>query len=129
MATTFNFKGIAKEATESSFVMKNREKVDLDDIIKDNPDGVTIIEADLMNGTDKNGNPEVYPVLAIKEDKKVFFFGGCVVKQIVQKWLESFNGDAQSMSAELTKSGGVKIKFTKGRTKSGNNITKCEIID
>ena len=46
----------------------------------------------------------------IKENDKVFYCGGIVLRKIVEGWLKGFNGDIDTANAELAKMGGVRVK-------------------
>ena len=117
------FTSIARRETTLSPLMEGREKLETDDIIKLYPDGFTIIEFDVVNaGLDS------YPVLIFKEDTEKFIFGGTVLKNICNGWVEQFDGDIESASNALKSAGGVKMKFEKTRTKNGNNLTKPIIL-
>lgn len=118
-----NFNDLAKQATTLSDLMNGRNKVSKDDLMRNYPDGVTVVGFDFVNGTKGD-----YPICIIAEDDKIFFNGGCVVDKIVRKWVEAYAGDIKGCSDALKANGGVKMKFAKGTTKGGNSITTVEII-
>lgn len=126
----FNFKESAKSAITVSPLMENRVKVSTDDIIRKYPDGVTVVAFDIVETTDdKTGEIATYPVVNIAEDNKVFFFGGAILNTICRGWVAGNDGDVRATSDALTACGGVKMKFSNGRTRKGNNITNVTIID
>ena len=85
------------------------------------PEGVTITGF----GYWKNG--ELIPVL-IDEDNGVFLWAGKVLKDIITGWVDAYDGDAVAASLDLTKSGGVKVKFVPGKTKAGRPITYVDLV-
>lgn len=117
------FASIARKETTLSPLMENKERMSIDDVISTYPDGVTINGFDMIStGGDS------YPVLTFSEDDTKFIFGGAIMNNICHGWLEHFEGDTESANSALKASGGVSIRFTKSRTKSGNNITLPEIL-
>lgn len=121
------FASMARQATSLSSVMEGRSKISMEDIMKAYPNGVTVTEFDFVTTADKRGAEHTYPVLAIAEDSNICFFGGAVLNKICVSWAESFDGDIQVASDALKAEGGVKMRFEKGSTKSGNSITKVII--
>lgn len=117
------FTAIARKETTLSPIMEGKERISIDDIISNYSDGITIIAFDIITtGADS------FPVLAFKEDAGIFAFGGAIIKNIIDGWIEHFEGDIETANNELDKVGGVKVRFSKGRTKSGNNITNVEVL-
>lgn len=127
----FNFKEVAKKiADNNSPVLEGREKLSIDEVISRYPEGVTVIGVDLLKG--KHGT---YAAAIFKEDDNFYFNGGKSFTEIVQEWAKSYipEGvtipDCVSLSVDLEESGGVKMKFEKTKTQSGNNFTKVEVVD
>lgn len=123
----YNFKSKALEATSLSDLMNGRTKIDTNDIIAKFADGITITAVDMVE-YEKEGNPVEYPIFLFKENENAFYAGGVVLKKIAKAWAGDFDGDYAALSKELESSGGVKIKLTVGRAKTGNSITNVEII-
>lgn len=118
------FASIARKATTLSPMMEGRERMGIDELIANYPDGVTITAFDMIStGADS------YPVLNIAEDSNVFVFGGAIMNNIVHDWLEHFEGDIDTANNALAAAGGVRVKFAKSRTKSGNNLTTVQVLD
>ena len=117
------FASIARKETTLSPIMEGKERITIDDVINNYPDGVTIDGFDMISTSGDS-----YPVLTFKEDKDKFLFGGAIMNNICHGWLEHFEGDVETANSALVSAGGVKIRFTKSKTKSGNNITLPEII-
>lgn len=117
-----DFKRVASETTSGSFIYNDREKIEKDLLIATYPDGVTVIGADLVNG--ENG---VYAVAIFAENPKQYFNGGKALTDIVKEWADGYE-DCEKMSDDLRASGGVKIKFTKTKTKSGHDFTAVTIV-
>lgn len=122
------FAELAKRATVLSPIMTDREKVSTEDIIKNYPDGITVIEFDLVTTPDKDGNNQTYPVIGFKEDETKFLYGGKALMDIVAVWLSHFEGDIESTSAALKAAGGIKIQLEPARTKTGRNFTRVNVI-
>ncbi len=116
----FDFKQAAIDATTLSELMTDRQKVSTDDIIKNYPEGVTIVGFDFVEGKDGS-----YPIFIFTEAPKCFFSGGVVMAKIANKWLANFDDDIDACNKALAESGGVKMKLEHGRTKNGNNIIKA----
>ena len=119
------FAQIAKEATSLSEIMKDRKKVDVDELYGEN---ITITGFDLMTGTDKSGETKEFAVCTFAEDPQAFFFAGAVLTKICKAWLADGYESCEACSEALAESGGVTIVMSKGKTKNGNKITNVEII-
>lgn len=118
------FAAAAKKATTLSPIMEGKERLTVDDVISLYPEYVTINGFDIISS-----GLESYPVLTFAEDSSKFVFGGAIMNNICHDWAQLYDGDVEEASEQLNKVGGVKIKFEKGRTKSGNNLTKAIVID
>lgn len=119
----FNFRQTAISETSLSPLMDGRERISMDGLINQYPDGVTVTEFDLLNG----GQGE-YAVCTFAEDSKKFFFGGAILTKIVLKWIAGFDGDAEMASHTLKDNGGVKMRFKHGRTKKGQQLTLVDVL-
>ena len=119
-----DFRNIAIESTTLSPIMDGRTRLSMDDVISSYPNGVTVDGFDIINDS-KNGD---YSVVTFSEDSNKFFFGGKVLTNIVHGWVAVFEGDIEKASSALKDSGGVKMQFSHGRTKNGNNLTTVKII-
>lgn len=119
------FSDNAKKTLERSPVIAGREKILIDELIREFPDGVTIIAVDMFKSSD---GETYYPVLAIKE-KPYYFNGGAIALKMVNGWLAMYSGDVEETSAELQKAGGVKVKLGRTKTKNRQTLTTIEIID
>lgn len=120
----FNFAKAASKAVANSFVREGREHISIDDLAAQYPNGVTITEFDMLNSKDG-----AFPTFAYAEDINKFFNGNTSLKNIVDVWLEGFDGDVEECSNALKASGGVKVKFLpKQRTSSGYWFTPVEIV-
>lgn len=117
------FKKLAQQATTLSPIMEGRTKIETEDIIKYYPDGITIVAFDFVTVEDKT-----YPVCAFREDDRKFLNGGTVLMKILSAWVAAYDGDIEECSADLCNEGGVKVKFSAGKTKKGQNITLVEIL-
>ena len=117
-----DFKKTAADTVSGSFIYKDREKIDKDLLIATYPDGVTVTGADLVSGD--NG---IYAVAVFAENPKQYFNGGKALTDIVKEWADGYD-DCEAMSADLQKSGGVKVKFVKTKTKSGRDFTAVSVV-
>lgn len=124
-----NFAAIAVKETTLSPVCEGREKTTTEAIMKNYPDGITVLEFDIVTmQNEKTKEIEPVPVIAFKENPDVFFFGGALLERICQSWIAAYDGDIETASKELKRSGGVKMKFRATRTRSGNNFTAIDIV-
>ena len=118
----FNFKERAIKATTLSDLMNGRTKVSIDEMIQRFPDGFTIEDFDIVD--DKKAQ---YPVFTIKEDKNICFFGGIVLMNMVDNWVEGFES-IDDCRVAFAEDGGLPVRLSTGKTKNGNNITRVEIL-
>ena len=125
-----DFKSIAQECTSLSPIMENRGKMSTEEVLKNSAerDGLTIIAADVVPMVNKQGVTQDVPVVVFAEYPDKFYFGGYVLNKIVSKWLDKYGGDTVCMSDELKASGGVKMTFTKSRTKGGNDCVVASVV-
>ncbi len=118
------FTNIARKATTLSPIMSGRDKIQMDDLISEYPDGVTVTGFDIINT-----NADSFPVFVFAEDTSKFAFGGTILHNILDEFVSYFDGDIEKTSNELANSGGIKLKFYKSRTKTGNNVTLVEVLE
>lgn len=107
-------------------VMDGRDKIAIEDLITDYPDYITVDEVGYI--PDENG--ENIPVLHCKEAENYFFFGGKVLKELVDDWVAEFGqGDTAVCTEELQKDGGCKMKLFRKKAKKGGKVyTGYEIV-
>lgn len=122
------FAELARKATTLSALMEGRNKISTKDIIEQYPDGVTVIGFDVVSTLDNNGDINTYPIIEFAEDTTKFFYGGKAMNDITTSWLAHFEGDIDACSNALKATGGVKVKFTNARTRTGRNFTRVEIV-
>jgi len=118
-----SFKSIAAEKVgqknATSFPdLGNRNSVNIDELMKKHPDGVTIIR--FGRWTPKGKDP-MYPVI-FAEEPDAFLWAGKVLQDLLDAWLEEYAFDAAACSAALAEEGGFKVKFRRGKTKNGRDI-------
>ena len=115
----------AKTHLKRSRVIDGREKLDVDEVIKRYPDGVTIDEFDVLDGKDG----KEYVVLHIK-DTNNYFNGGSLALKVCKGWVEDFgDGNPIVASDELKNDGGAMFKIYHTMTKNGNRLTAFDPID
>lgn len=122
------FAELARKATVLSPIIEGKEKISVGDIINIYPDGITVTDFDMVTSTDRDGNPDTYPVFCFAEDTSKFGFGGSVFKTICEQWILNFDGDIETCSKALKAAGGVKMIFAQAKTKAGRNVTTIEIV-
>ena len=124
--TNFNFKAAASKELSLSPLMENREKVETDELYNKE---LTVIAFDFITTRDlKDDVDKTYPVINFEEMPDKFYLGGALLAKVFQVWAAEFDGDFEECSAALAESGGVKFRFSKGKTRSGNNITKIDVV-
>ena len=129
----FNFKQAAQESTLLCKLMQGREKLDTDDVIgKD----LTIIAFDFAPKFDQQGNmvadpqtgeQDVFGVVTFKENEG-YYCVGTVFTKVCKVWAAEYEGDVEAASRDLAAQGGVKVRFSEGKTKRGNNLVNVEIL-
>lgn len=118
------FSESAKRAVERSRVTTGRDKMTLEDVIKNYPDGVCVDEFQILVGE----SGKEYVVMHIK-DTNNYFNGGSIALKIARGWIDDFAGDEDTASEELKKDGGCTFRITRGTTKKGQPITFFDAID
>lgn len=130
----FDFKKAAQEATLLSPVMVGRDKLETDDVLGRE---LTIVEFGFAPKFDKEGNvmrePDTgevdeFGVVVFKEMEKSYYCVGTVFTKVCKTWAAAFESTEEASKA-LSNEGGIKVKFTQGRTKKGNNLTQVEILN
>lgn len=111
-----NFKKFAKSQTVLSDIMESRTKVDKTDGV------VTIVDFDIVSG--KNG--EAYAICAINDHQ--FINGGFVLTKIFTGIVTEYDGNIDLAREDYRNSGGLKVKLSRERTRTGNNITRVEVL-
>ena len=113
---------IAKKTVGNGGLTGGLEKIKLDDVIKTYPDGVSITGADIV---DNNGNS--FPVFTFAEDENRYFSGGKALREMVEAWIEDYDGDLSAVNDDL-RAEHVKIKMRKVTTKGGKTFTAVTIL-
>lgn len=127
-----DFKKIAQENTLLSPIMAGKEKMDTEDVIDKD---LTIIGFDFapkfdQNGdvvVDSNGEVETFGVVTFAEYPDRYYCVGTVFTKVCHAWASPFQS-AEEASTALANEGGVKVRFSAGKTKKGNNLTTVEIL-
>lgn len=103
--------------------MENREKVSIEGIITDYPEGITITGVGFITLEDD------VAVFNFKEDSGSFFFGGKVLTDLAKAWLaEIGEGDQKKLNDELAKDGGCMLKLSRKKNKKNQFYTAYEVI-
>ena len=119
----FNFRDSAMSSTLLSNLQNNREKISTEGLIQRFPDGITVNAFDFATVKDK-----IFAVVTFAEDDGMYYNGGTVLTKMCMAWAAAFDGDPESASIALGKSGGVKLKFNESKTKDGNNVTTITVV-
>lgn len=105
--------------------MEGREKVNIEDIITDYPEGIRINGAGII----VLDNEDV-AVFNFEEDPNAFFFGGKVLTDLAKEWIaEIGGGDQKVTNEELAKDGGCVLKLSRKKNKKGQTYTAYEVIE
>ena len=118
------FRELAQKTLSLSDLMAGREKMATDDLIDQT---VTITDFDFATITDK-GEEKVFPILLFAEYQDRYYCGGALLNKLCVAWASEFDGDVGAASNALHDEGGVQIHFSKGKTKSGNNLTNITVL-
>ena len=119
-----DFRKIASKELSLSPLMANRDQIQTSDLLGQT---VTVISFDFAHIIDK-GKEKVFPVLLFAEHPDKYYNGGCLLFKMCEAWAAEFDGDVEAASIALEDSGGVRIKFTATKTKSGNNLTSITVL-
>lgn len=119
-----DFKKIAVDELSLSPLMAGREQIKTDELVGKE---VTIVAFDFATITDE-GEEKTFPVLLLKELPEKYYNGGVLLSKLCQAWASEYDGDVEAASADLEKSGGVKLRFKATKTKSGRNLTSVEVV-
>lgn len=121
----FNFKETAKKELSLSPLMAGRDQIKTEDLVGQE---ATVVAFDFATITDK-GVEKTFPVLLLEEYPNHYYNGGTLLQKLCIAWAAGFDGDVDAASDELSKSGGVKLRFRSTKTKSGNNLTSVDVVD
>lgn len=128
-----DFKALAKVKAEERGgcpLFEGRDVLKNDMVIALYPNGVTIVAADIWEGTDDKGKDYEMAAYQIAEDSTKACKGGLVLVKIFKEWLAQYDGDVDRMNADLAASGGVKVKLTKVfNPKTSKVVTQVEVLD
>lgn len=119
-----NFKKVAQDELSLSPLMAGRDQIKTDDLIGQT---VTVTGFDFATITDK-GVEKVFPVLLLKEYPDRYYNGGTLLSKLCRCWAEAYDGDIEAASNDLEAEGGVQLRFTATKTKSGNNLTAVDVV-
>lgn len=119
-----NFKKMAQDELSLSPLMAGREQIKTDDLIGQT---VTVTGFDFATITDK-GVEKTFPVLLLKEYPDRYYNGGALLSKLCKCWADAYDSDIEMASADLAAEGGVQLKFTATKTKSGNNLTAVDVV-
>lgn len=119
-----NFKKMAQDELSLSPLMAGRDQIKTDGLIGQT---VTVVGFDFATITDK-GVEKTFPVLLLEEYPDRYYNGGTLLSKLCRCWAEAYDGDIEAASADLAAEGGVQLRFTATKTKSGNNLTAVDVV-
>lgn len=119
-----NFKKMAQDELSLSPLMAGRDQIKTEDLVGQT---VTVTGFDFATITDK-GVEKTFPVLLLKEYPDRYYNGGALLSKLCRCWADAYDGDIEAASADLEAEGGVQLKFTATKTKSGNNLTAVDVV-
>lgn len=119
-----DFRKIAMDELSLSYLMVGREQLKTEDLIGQE---VTVTNFDFATITDK-GVEKTFPVMLLAEYPGHYYNGGTLLTKLCLAWAGEFGGDIEAASDALQESGGVKLRFSAKKTKSGNNITSVDVV-
>ena len=105
-------------------LMEGKEKVDMQKIITDYPDGVHITGCTVL----KNRKGEKISAFTFEEIPDGFFFGGVILTKLAEDWIADNGGTSEACSKELAKEKPCMRLFTK-TSASGNRYTDYQIME
>jgi hypothetical protein len=119
-----NFKKMAQDELSLSPLMAGKTQIKTDDLIGET---VTVVAFDFATITDK-GEEKTFPVLLLKEYPDRYYNGGALLSKLCRCWAEAYDGDIEAASEDLAADGGVQLRFSSTKTKSGNNLTAVDVV-
>lgn len=124
------FTKLAQQAVANSVVREGRTKITTEEIQRNYPDGITILQFDMLTTRDKKTHETItFPCITFEEDNTKFYNGGSALKKIVDSWLAQFEGDVEQCNKALMSVGGVKIRLLPSiRTLDNNQFVPVEVI-
>lgn len=118
------FRDIAVKELSLSPLMAGRDQLKTEDLIGQT---VTVYAFDFATITDK-GVEKTFPVLLLKEHPDHYYNGGALLSKLCMAWVAEYEGDIEAASEALSAEGGVQLRFTATKTKSGNNLTAVDVL-
>ena len=118
-----NFRAKAQEQLSLSDIMRNRDKLDTEQLIGLHPNCVNIDDFDLTNI-----NGEIVAVYSVKEEPKYFLFGGKLLKDLFECYVKEYDGDIEKCREDFRTSGGIQVKLERGKTRENREITKVTVL-
>lgn len=122
---SINFKKIASRTLSLSHLMEDREQMKTEQLIGTE---VTVTDFDFATIVDTGGVQKTFPVLIFAEHPNHYYNGGALLSKLCIAWAAEFEGDVEAASDALHNAGGVKLRFSSTRTRSGNSLTSIEVI-
>lgn len=118
-----NFRSKAQKELSLSELMKERDKMETETLIKLHPEQVTISDFDLCEMDN-----EIVAVYTVKEEPNYFIFGGHILKNLFESFIKDYEGDIDGCRADFRDAGGIRVKLERGKTKNNQPITKVKVL-
>lgn len=118
-----NLRNEAQKALTLSELTENRDKISTEEIIEKYPDGITIINIDLVE-IRKQSNY----VYTFAEEPDRFAYAGTVLKKVFDKLLTAEKGDLKQLRADLKAQKGLRVKLATAMTLDEMEVTTVELI-
>lgn len=117
------FSDIARRSVDTrGGVTGGLEKVNIDDIIRAYPNGITITGVDRISY-----DGDYFYSFIFAEDPSKCFSGGKALREIADNWFDACDDDADEVNAELAAEH-VRLKMEKIRTKNNRSFTKVTVL-
>lgn len=129
-----DFKKAAQAQVSLSPIMVGRAQLETDEVTGRE---LTVVGFDFAPKFDKEGNPIIDPetgevdtfgVVVFNEEPGKYYCVGTIFTKVCRAWVAEYDNPVEA-SADLEKSGGVRVRFTRAKTKRGNNLVQVEILN
>lgn len=129
--TKIDFKKIAEESTQKSFLQEGREKIKTTEAVALFPDGMEIVNFDIVEyvAEDKPVRYAAFAVKAPNDTAEYYYEAGIVLTKIVDSWIDVAGGDIELARKMYADADRVVVKLEETKTaNSKNSLTKVTIL-
>lgn len=129
------FAARAKKSTSGTEVMQNLKKFQGRDIAVSFPEGVYLVDFDVINIRDRKNDGVMKPVAVYNFTDTPdgapigYTLGGSVINRMVEDWIQDIGGGDLNRTRALYKSSGqrIRVKISYGTTSGGNPCQNVEV--